>query len=102
MQARICGLDEFIFTPCLPPPPTAQFDQMVWKRIQPTALAFVFISLGDIYKVLRERGYEPNLKEDLYLLWININKVLLRSGETNFSSLIVELATIKPSKYGSL
>ena len=68
MQARIYGLDEFIFAPCLPPPPTAQFDQMVWKRIQPTALALVFTSSGDMYKVLRERGYEPSLEEDPYLL----------------------------------
>ena len=102
MQARIYSLDKFIFTPYLPPPPIAQFDQMVWKRIQPSALALVFILSGDVYKVLRERGYEPSLEEDLYLLQININKVLPRLRETNFSSLIVELAIAKPSKYGSL
>ena len=75
---------------------------MVWKRIQPSALALVFILLGDVYKVLRERGYEPSLEEDPYLLWININKVLPRLGETNFLSLTVELVTVKPFKYGSL
>jgi len=68
MQARIYSLDEFIFILYLPPLLIAQFDQMVWKRIQLTALALVFTSLGDIYKVLRERGYEPSLEKDLYLL----------------------------------